>query len=280
MSHRILAPAAILLLCASSALFADGIAWKTDLSAAQADAARTGRLMMVDVYTDWCTWCKKLDSDTYSDARVIKQAAGFVALKLNPEKSNAEQAFAQKYGVSGYPTILFLDADGGLANKVVGYLDAAGFSAMMTKTVDYAPRVKAYTAELKAGKTGNAKALLSMLTELGRMEEASPVFDGLRAAGSLDKRVLESTAYSLASYWLDASQWDKALSYTRIVEDMATGSDMARQAVLMHAVALYYAQGKAAALELLDARGKDSKTPAAWKKDITDLANRMKAAKE
>jgi thioredoxin-related protein len=280
MRSTVLSAAALLFATACGALFADGIAWRTDPAAAQAEAAKSGRMMMVDVYTDWCSWCKKLDSETYTDRKVIAQSAGFVALKLNPEKGAEPAAFARKYGVSGYPTILFLDADGGLANKVVGYQDAAAFSATLARTVDYAPKVKTYAAELKAGRTGNAAALLSMLTELGRMEEAAPVFDSLRTSGALDRGAQERTAYALAGYWLDASQWDKALASAQIVEDLATGSDMARQAVLMHAIALYYAKGRAAALGFLDARGRDAKTPAGWKKGITDLADRMKATKE
>jgi thiol:disulfide interchange protein len=108
----------VCLLVVTSAAIADaqGIAWQKDLASATAEARRTGKVMMIDVYTDWCGWCKKLDTDTYADAGVTKGAERFVALKLNPETSSSAGQFAAKYGVSGYPTILFVDGDGALVN--------------------------------------------------------------------------------------------------------------------------------------------------------------------
>jgi thiol:disulfide interchange protein len=35
-------------------------------------AKKEGKLILVDAYTDWCGWCKKMDRDTYANADVIK----------------------------------------------------------------------------------------------------------------------------------------------------------------------------------------------------------------
>lgn len=87
------------------------------------DRARSGgQIVMVDVYTDWCGWCKKLDRETYSDRRVREALREFVPIKVNAEKGG--RSVAEKYGVHGFPTILFVAADGRVVRKVQGYVDA------------------------------------------------------------------------------------------------------------------------------------------------------------
>lgn len=49
--------------------------------------AREPRKIMVDVYTDWCGWCKVMDNKTFSHEEV----AGFLNDKFYAIKLNAEQ---------------------------------------------------------------------------------------------------------------------------------------------------------------------------------------------
>jgi thioredoxin-related protein len=280
MSKRFLVPVIVVLMLSAAGLFAQSISWRADLNTAVAEAKKSGKMLMIDVYTDWCTWCKRLDSDTYSDKKVIAGAASFVALKINPETSTDGAKYVNTYGVSGYPTILFVEADGTLANKIVGYLDAPSFYAAMTKTTEYAPKVKRYLAELNAGTYGNARALLTMLVELGRIDEARKVFDKVRTTVSLEPSVQESVALSIAQYYVDDSQYDEALVYLKIVESFSSGSDNARDACLLHSIAVFYTRGKVEGMGYLDALLKDPKTPFAWRQPIQDLKDRMKAAKD
>jgi thioredoxin-related protein len=280
MSRRAVLPVALLLFSLSVAGFAQSIAWRADLSSARAEARKTGKIMMIDVYTDWCGWCKKLDTDTYTDAKVIAGSSSFIPLKINPETSTDGAAFVKTFGVSGFPTILFVEADGTLTNKIVGYLDGASFSDAMTKTLSYAPKVKALLAEFNAGRYAKSPDLLSMLVDLGRVDEAKTVLDKLRSSGGLSNSVQESAAFSIADSYFGDDQYDGAITYLKIVEDINSGSDTTRQAYLMHAVAIYYTKGKTAGMGYLDALIANPKTPSGWKSDIQDLRDKMKAAKE
>ncbi len=85
-------------------------------------ARAENRLVMVDVYTDWCGWCKKLDKETYGDARVARALRGVIAIKVNAEKGG--EAVAEQYRVRGFPTVLFVSGSGEIVRKVEGYVGA------------------------------------------------------------------------------------------------------------------------------------------------------------
>ncbi|MDE3058993.1 MAG: DUF255 domain-containing protein, partial [Bacteroidota bacterium] len=53
-------------------------------------ASNENKKVLIDVYTDWCTWCKKMDSDVYSDASVADYLKkNFVTIRLNAESNES-----------------------------------------------------------------------------------------------------------------------------------------------------------------------------------------------
>lgn len=49
-------------------------------------AQKENKIVLIDAYTDWCGWCKRMDKDTYANAEVIKVINQFfVPIKFNPE---------------------------------------------------------------------------------------------------------------------------------------------------------------------------------------------------
>jgi thioredoxin-related protein len=107
---------------------AESLKWETDYDKAVADAKKANKIVMVDVYTDWCGWCKKLDRDTYANASVAEKLnKDFIAVKLNPEKSQRGAELARSFGTRGYPHIVFLDGDGKKVSEVGGYVSADDF---------------------------------------------------------------------------------------------------------------------------------------------------------
>ncbi len=127
-----------------------------------AEAKKTNKKMLVDVYTDWCSWCKRMDADTYSNPGITSYLQEkYVLVKLNAESSvkqsyngrqYTEQELAGQFGVTGYPTTLFFKSDGGAITAVPGYADAANFKTILsyiaedhylkTKFEDYAKAKK------------------------------------------------------------------------------------------------------------------------------------------
>lgn len=99
------------------------------------------RKLFIDVYTDWCGWCKKMDANTFNNPTVAK----YLNEKYYPVKFNAEQReevvfrdYTFKFiaqGARGYhelaaallnnrlsfPTVVFLDEDLNMIQPLAGY---------------------------------------------------------------------------------------------------------------------------------------------------------------
>ena len=109
----------------------DDIQWRSNFGGALSEARSSGKPVMVDFYTDWCGFCKKMDAEVYTDIGVIAESVNFVSVKVNAEKSSA---LAAKYQVSEFPTIIWLGADGTLLERLPGYADAPEFLKIMRDT--------------------------------------------------------------------------------------------------------------------------------------------------
>lgn len=136
-SHRASTRAALFLLLSGVALLfaaakparAESIRWASSFQAAMSEARATQRPVMVDFYTDWCGWCKKLDAETYTDARVVAQSRGFISVKVNAEREGVQ--LARQYQVSGYPHIVFMNENGLVLDRIGGYMEGPGFAAAL-----------------------------------------------------------------------------------------------------------------------------------------------------
>ena len=103
------------------------------------------RKLVIDVYTDWCGWCKKMDKDTFTDPKVVAMVnKHFYAVKLDAEGKEPitlhgqtfnynskyrshELAVALLNGQMSYPTTVYLDEEMKMLSPVPGYLDANNF---------------------------------------------------------------------------------------------------------------------------------------------------------
>lgn len=112
-------------------------AWNAGLSS----AAATHRPVLVDVYTNWCRWCRQMDSEVYGRADVQRYLdEHFVSVKLNAESSESvsyrgrtltARALASSFDVSGYPTTIFLAANGDHLVNVPGYVEPGRFLLLL-----------------------------------------------------------------------------------------------------------------------------------------------------
>lgn len=108
-----LAVATVLLVLTSESK--PGISWETYSERALVQAQQDGKIVMIDVYADWCLPCKELDEYTFTDPAVRTAAQRLVSLKLNlttTDPDSAEERAREHFGILGVPTILFIDSTG------------------------------------------------------------------------------------------------------------------------------------------------------------------------
>ena len=111
--------------------------------------AKNPKMILVDVYTDWCGWCKKMDKDTFTDPRVIAHfQKNFYAVKLNAEDTNrkfpfmgktfSEAEMAASMRVNSYPNFVVIEP--GLQNiaQLPGYREPEAFLAGLAELVEKA----------------------------------------------------------------------------------------------------------------------------------------------
>ena len=100
------------------------------------------RKIFIDVFTDWCGWCKKMDATTFKDPKIIKILnEDFYAVKLDGEGHEAivfkdkeykfvpqgrngyhELAAALMNGKLSYPTTVYLDENLNMIQPIPGYM--------------------------------------------------------------------------------------------------------------------------------------------------------------
>lgn len=102
------------------------------------------KIIFVDAFASWCGPCKRMASQTFPDPKAGEYYnANFINLKIDMEKPENSE-FANKYPVSSYPTLFFIDATGKIVLKEVGaknveQLIQSGQKALgkSDKSVDY-----------------------------------------------------------------------------------------------------------------------------------------------
>jgi thioredoxin-related protein len=120
-----------------------GPKWYTDLDEAKAVAAKENKPLLVDFTgSDWCGYCIKLHAEVFDKPEFEAFAKNYVLVELDfpnkkpqPAEEKAKNKATQaKFGVSGFPTVLLLDAKTGEAyGRQSGYGPGSGPKAYIEK---------------------------------------------------------------------------------------------------------------------------------------------------
>ncbi|HSB94242.1 MAG TPA: DUF255 domain-containing protein [Flavitalea sp.] len=139
----------VLVLCSLAAFKKyDSTRWIT-LDEAQKQLNVAKKPVLIDLYTDWCGWCKVMDKQTYSNKQVAAYLEDkFYAVKVNAESRNnidwmgKQFAFNAQYktndfamyltrGQLSYPTTVIIPTDGSGPQAIPGFLKPGDFEMIV-----------------------------------------------------------------------------------------------------------------------------------------------------
>ncbi len=115
------------------------LTWQQATELARTDA--NPKKIFIDVYTDWCGWCKRMDKDTFQNPQVAQyMSENFYMVKLDGEGKEPIEFKGKTYtyvpsgkrgyhqfaaallqGRLSYPTVVFLDEQLNMLSPVPGY---------------------------------------------------------------------------------------------------------------------------------------------------------------
>lgn len=126
---------------ACSAKTTEGVKWY-GYEEGMKKARESNRPILLYFYTDWCTWCKKMERDTFSNPQIQELLTqGFIPIRINPESKERIRVdgkevkaadLARNFGVRGFPASIFLESDGSPISPLLpGYIDPDSMGKML-----------------------------------------------------------------------------------------------------------------------------------------------------
>ncbi|MBN2738400.1 MAG: thioredoxin family protein [Spirochaetales bacterium] len=252
------------------------IQWKDSIEDAVALALKEDKMIMIDVYTDWCTWCKELDEKTYVHPDVIKESASLVSIKINPETDGVEKTeFIAPFSVTGYPTILFVSGEGRLYGRIGGFAEGPEFATRMTAILENKDKIDDLISRHGSGDVEASLELLENYETLGVKQDAINVILDLKAKGLLPA---EPDYYiSLGYYYFDKENYTDAISnFDYIFTDLKPLGETYFHTVYMKGYSMFLSGEKASALKLLNDQVKLEENE--FKSQFSDLIAFLKNA--
>jgi thioredoxin-related protein len=128
----------------------ESIEWLSIEEAAEKNKTEP-RKILIDVYTDWCGWCKRMDQTTFKDPTIVKYVnETYYAVKFDAEQQKDIDFKGKKYEFvraggrgyhelaaewlnnrMGYPTMVFLDEEMNVIQPIPGFLQADKFDVIL-----------------------------------------------------------------------------------------------------------------------------------------------------
>lgn len=183
--------------------------WYTDLDEAKAVAIKENKAVLVDFTgSDWCGFCIKLHAEVFDKPEFEAFAKNYVLVELDfpnkkvlpPEEKAKNKAAQTKFAVSGFPTVLLIDAKSGEAyGRQSGYGPGTG--------------PKAYLEKLSAFKnTAEGKATLAADAKKASEASAKRTAQGAKIRAALDAKDFDAVCKLIDEDFADATGSRKAVA--------------------------------------------------------------------
>ena len=107
----------------SQSIHFEPISWQQAL----AKARQENKMLFVEMYTNWCVYCKKMEQTVFTNSEAGDfYNKHFINVRYNAQQSDGIQIH-KSYALPGLPTFLYLDANGIAILKTAGYQEKETF---------------------------------------------------------------------------------------------------------------------------------------------------------
>lgn len=210
---------------AAAAPAAAGPRWFDRVEPAFAEAQKSNRLVLVDLYAEWCGWCKTMDEEVFSTPEFETYAAKFVLLRVDVEDGGEGAALQRRFRAESLPTLLLLDGKRAFVGDIQGYLPTARLI----------PRIESVLTKYDFAIKSAEKALAGSDPALWERKalEMHQRGDGARAAALLEKLLATPSGDAKKDAWrryllADARRLDG--DWSAAARELATAEQAARAA--------------------------------------------------
>lgn len=178
--------------CSASFASAAPIPWRVKVQDAVSEATKSGKPLLVSVSTDWCHYCKKMDLETFSNARVADHIQKcFVPLKVNGDK---DRELVRMLGVQSFPTMVILAPN----MKVIGTMKGFRTPDQLNEALESI--CTASEAHTQGGANSVAQVSSKNQTQPKTTLKVSPFGDHCPVTSFDTKRLMKSNADYAAPY--------------------------------------------------------------------------------
>lgn len=202
--------ASALLLCGLPGLFSPSPArgasvWHQSADSAFAEARKSGKPVLVDLFAEWCGWCKTMEREVFTQARFQTYAERFVLLRVDVEDGASGSELQRRFRAESLPTLLLLDPKQSLLGKIEGYLETDRLIARLdSELAAYDAFLRAYDAALASTDPLLWRSRARELHARGDGSRSAVLFERLLRDGSLTGEELAWTRLQLAdAYRMD-----------------------------------------------------------------------------
>ena len=199
-------------------------------------AAKTkNQPVLIDFYTDWCRWCKVLDTVTYIDPLVIELSKSVVFAKVNAE---VDTVAAKSNSVRGFPSILIFDSEGKEIDRIVGYLPGPEFVETVNNYINGIGTIDYYKAMADTAPTAEINYYMAQkYDERGMYEEAEGFYQKVIKENKNNAGDFTSgSMLALASISLSLDKYDEAVNRYKEAKTKFSDSALVDEADIMIAI--------------------------------------------
>lgn len=105
-----------------------------------AKATLDNKYIMVDLSTEWCSWCKVMDKQHFRDPEILSlMTPKLNSYMLDAERDSIGQLLKLKYGIASYPSFLFFTPNGGYLETWHGSMPKEYWMQYIRDSIDQAP---------------------------------------------------------------------------------------------------------------------------------------------